>query len=71
MAINATVTGKAGAGVTITAQTFTGVTLMQVDATNQLVTLFMSDGSFKTISIASASTFTTTISGTTYTVTIS
>lgn len=73
MSIAATVTGVNGPGVAVTATVFTGVATMLLNATNaELLTLTFTDGRPPAvISIAAATTFTVTISGAAYTVTVS
>lgn len=68
-----TVTGKSGPGVTVTAQVYTGVTSFSVDVARGILTLFggQSFPDPKEFDISGATTFTVTISGGSYTVTIS
>lgn len=71
MSATFTVTGSTGPGVELTAQVFNDVVRYEVDPDGQKLTLFFGDNSFTVIDISGATTFTTTISGTTYTVTVS
>lgn len=73
MPITATITGVVGPGVAVTATVFTNVATMTLNATNaELITLTFTDGKPPTvISIAAQTTFTVSISGASYTVTIS
>lgn len=70
MACTVTVTGKSGAGNTVTAQAFTNVSSFTIDAVNKLLILIINDFR-QVIEIASATTMTVTISSGNYTVTIS
>lgn len=71
MSATVTVTGTAGAGVTVTAAVFTGVTSFSIDCVNNLLSFQGSDGLVKIISITAATTITATKSGSTYALTIS
>lgn len=65
-----TVTGKTGAGLTMTAQVFTGVTSYNVNAATHLLSIVQ--GPVVTqVDINAATTFTTTITAGNYAVTIS
>jgi len=70
----ATVTGKVGAGATITAMVFNNVTFFSVDTNNEVLDIMFNNGSGaerRQIDIGAATTFTCTISGANYTLTIS
>lgn len=67
----ATVTGKVGVGTTMTAQVFTGVNSFKIDTTPEILTLELDTGRTLQVDIASATTITCTVSGNTYTLTIS
>lgn len=72
MAGTVTVTGKAGPGLTITAQVFSNVVSLSFDMTTNVITIVQSDPNRTLqISIEAAATITATKSGSTYTVTIS
>jgi hypothetical protein len=71
MAATLTVTGTAGAGVTLTSQVYSGVTSFTIDAVNNLVSMTLSDSRVFTVSVAAATTVTATKSGSTWTMTIS
>lgn len=71
MAASVTVTGKIGAGQTLTAKTFTNITSFKIDPDLGLLELANSSGTVTAIAISDATTMTVTISGKTYTVTIS
>lgn len=70
MASTATVTGKVGPGTTMTAQVFSQVTSFSVETDKEILTL-VNDGRTLQIDIAAATTITCTVSGNTYTLTIS
>lgn len=69
--INATVTAKSGPGLQTTAGSFTGVKSITFDPDAGTLTLTYPDQSFKTFSLDGVTTFTVSISGRTYTVTVS
>lgn len=73
MSATVTVTGVIGPAVAMTAAAFTSVSSFQVDCSGkETLTLTFADGRAPMIvSIAAATTMTVTISGSTYTVTIS
>jgi len=71
MAASITVTGKAGPGNTVTAEVFTGVTSFSVDTVNNVLAMDDGTGTITKVTIDSATTFTVTKSGSTYTITIS
>ncbi len=71
MAATFTVTGKAGAGITVTAAVFTNVTSFTIDTVNNILTMVQGSTVIPAISIASAATVTVTKSGSTWTVAIS
>jgi len=65
-----TVTGKIGPGNTLTAAVFTNVTFFDVDCLKNVLHLVCDQGD-KYIDISADTTWTVTITGTTYTMTIS
>ena len=70
----ATITGKIGGGVTLTAGVFRNVSFFSLDTANELLTINYDNGDgAKTIAIdvAAATTWTLTVSGNTYTLTVS
>jgi len=71
MAATITLTGKAGAGVTLTAAVFTGITSFTIDTVNNVITMVQGSVTIPAISVASAATVTATKSGSTWTLTIS
>lgn len=72
MAGTVTLTGTAGAGLTVAASVFTDIATFLVDMNKNLVTLQKNDGTWiGPISITAATTFTATKSGSAYTITIS
>ena len=70
MAATCTVTGTAGPGNTVAAVVVQNVTSVVFDCVNNMLTLYVSDGTIRSISIAAAATITATKSGSTYTFTI-
>lgn len=70
MSANVTVTGKVGPALTVTAGVFTGVTILSLDANSEILSMTLSDGRVLQIDVAAATTWTVTVSGNTYTVTI-
>lgn len=72
MAGNLTVTGKNGAGITVTALLLSGITSFSVDVTTFMLTV-VQDSVTMQFDIRAATTFTVAISGAggTYTITIS
>lgn len=68
--INATVTGTAGPGNTVSAVVYNALTSVTFDAAG-ILTLVDGNGKVIKISINGATTFTVTISGSTYTVVVS
>ncbi len=67
-----TITGTAGAGLTVAATVFTDVREVNIEFNKNLVTLFMNDGrTISPISVAAAATVTATKSGNNWTITIS
>lgn len=72
MAGTVTVTGTAGAGLTVAATVFTDVANVLIDMNKNLITIVKNDGTIvPPISVAAASTVTSTKSGSTWTLTIS
>lgn len=71
MSITATVTADAGPGQTVTAGVFSGVKSISFDPDAGTITLTYPDQTFKTFSTDGVTTFTVSISGRTWTVTIS
>jgi RNase adaptor protein for sRNA GlmZ degradation len=70
MAATLTITGTAGAGVTVAAKVFANVTQFTVDTEKSMI-YFYQEGAYREISIVAAATVTATKSGTTWTLTIS
>ncbi len=67
-----TLTGKAGPGLTVTATVFNDVASVRIDMVNNLITILKNDGTtVPPISVAAATTVTSTKSGSTWTLTIS
>lgn len=60
MAATVTLTGTAGAGVTVSAKVFTDVLQVLIDADKNLITLFKSGETIGPISVLAASTVTAT-----------
>lgn len=74
MAGTATVTGKAGPGNTLTAKVFNNVTFFSIDTNNEVLRLNYDNGDGATyifIDIGADTTILCTVSGSTYTLTIS
>lgn len=71
MAVTATLTGSIGAGSALTAKVFTDVLSFTVDSSTNVISLVKEGQVTIFVSIASATTFTATKSGSTYTITIS
>lgn len=69
--LTAVVTGKTGAGLTMTAQSFPGMKSFLFDSDSKILSLTDGSGHVTQISITAATTFTWTLVGTTYTVTVS
>jgi len=70
-ASTATVTGVIGPGKAVTTTTFTGVTSFSVDCENEILTLYFSGSRPPMIvSVAAAATWTITVSGNDYTLTV-
>lgn len=70
MSATVTVTGKAGAGITVTATPFLNVTSFSIDCVNNIITINQG-GVVSFVTIDAAATITATKSGSTYTLTIS
>lgn len=71
MPSTATITGKVGAGQTITAQIFTGVTLFTINTDTEIIEL-VSNGRTLQVDIGAATTITcTVVAPNNYTLTIS
>jgi hypothetical protein len=67
-----TLTGTAGAGLTVTATQFTDIREVDIEFNKNLITLFKNDGTVVSpISVAAATTVTATKSGNTWTLVIS
>jgi hypothetical protein len=66
-----TVTGYAGPGMTVTAVVINNVTKFEVDIDKGMLRMTDTSGNLKEVAISAATTFTVTISGGNYTVTIS
>ena len=71
MSITAVVTGKTGAGMTMTAGTFTDIVSFTFDSLLLMLNLTHQNGSITQVSISAATTFTWTLTSGVYTVTIS
>lgn len=71
MAATVTATGVVGAGVTLTAGVFTGVTQVTFDCVNNVLSLTGENNTVVNVSITAATTITATKSGSTYTFTVS
>lgn len=71
MPSTATVTGTIGAGLTITAGVFQGVTSFQVDTEKRMLILTQDNGKTTEVSIAAATTMTVVIAAAGFTITIS
>lgn len=71
MSITATVTANAGPDLTVTAGVFTGVKSIAADPDAGTITLTYPDQSFKTFSTEGVTTFSASISGKLWTVTVS
>lgn len=71
MAATVTLTGTAGAGVTVTAAQFTNITSFTIDTDKNMITMIQGSVVLSPISISAATTVTATKSGTTWTLTIS
>jgi len=74
MPSQATVTGKVGAGATLTAFVFNNVTFFSVDTNNEVLDIMFNNGSGadrRQIDISAATTITCTVTGANYTLTIS
>jgi len=71
MAATVTVTGTAGAGLTVTAGVFTNVTSFTIDTDKNMLSMIQGSVNVAPISIAAAATVTATKSGTTWTLNIS
>lgn len=71
MAATVTVTGTAGAGVTVSALVFNGVTSFTIDAVTNMIYITQGSINVPGISVNAATTVTATKSGNTWTLTIS
>lgn len=71
MSATVTLTGTAGAGLTVAATVFTNVLSFLIDADKNMITLFKSGETIAPISVAAATTVTATKSGNTWTLVIS
>lgn len=71
MAATVTVTGTAGPGNAVTAGVFTGVTEFTIDADKNMIYMSLANGVVRNISVAAATTVTSTKSGSTWTLVIS
>ena len=70
MPLTATVTGKTGAGVTMTAQQFAGLTRFDLDCENEVLTLWKGGQATK-VDVSAATTYTlTVVAPNTFTLTI-
>lgn len=70
MPSTATITAKAGAGVTVTAQALTGVQYFSLDTSVSILTIKCDQGLLQ-YSVNSSTTFTLTKSGSNYALTVS
>lgn len=70
-AITAVVTGKTGAGLTMTAASFPNIASFEFNSDSKMLTLTDGSGKITQVSIAAATTFTWVLAGGVYTVTIS
>ncbi len=71
MPATVTLTGKAGPELTLTATVFTGVTNISIDTDKSMIQLQQGGVTLSPISVAAASTVTSTKSGNTWTLVIS
>lgn len=74
MPSTATITGKVGIGATITAAVFNNVTFFSIDTNNEVLVIEYNNGDGTKriqIDIAAQTTITCTVSGNSYTLTIS
>lgn len=71
MPSTATITGKVGPAVAMTATVFSNVTEFAVDCVNNILTIIVGKGIPQRIDIGAATTVTCTISNKAYTLTIS
>lgn len=74
MAGTATITGKVGPGSTVTAQVYNNVKFFSIDTDNEILEIRFSDANGPRtiqVDIAADTTITCTVSGSTYTLTIS
>ena len=71
MASQVTVTGKAGPGITVTAQVFSNISAFGVDTNVNILSITDAAGFVNKIGITAATTFTVTKSGSNYTVAVS
>jgi hypothetical protein len=69
----ATVTGKVGGGVTLTSGVFQNVSFFSLDTTNEVLTIKYNNGDGAkeiAIDVSAQTTWTLTVSGNTYTLTV-
>lgn len=66
----ATVTGKVGAGLTVTSLVLTDLTSFSIETAPEILTV-VANGKTQQYDIAAATTITCTVSGNTYTLTVS
>jgi hypothetical protein len=71
MAATVTVTGQAGAGLTVTAAVFTNVTSFTIDTDKNILSMTQGSVVIAPIAIPAATSITATKSGSVYTLTIS
>lgn len=71
MPATVTITGKAGAGLSITAKPFTDVNEILIDATKNMITLFRAGETVSPIDVGPATVVTATKSGNNWTLVIS
>lgn len=70
----ATITGKAGPGNTLTAAVFQNLSFFSLDTANEVIDIIYNNGAGATrtqLDVSAATTWTLTVSGNTYTLTVS
>lgn len=70
MALNATITAKSGPGIQATSLVLTNCRGFQLDAMGEVLYVTLADGQVRDFSVSPATTWTLTVSGTTYTLTV-
>lgn len=71
MAVQATVTGKEGIAIAVTAKVYPNILGVKFNPARQTMTITKASGDDEDIDISGATTFTATISATAFTVTLS